>query len=281
MTGGATTEWIAASDGLPIFCRSWEAAPNPRAEVLYVHGLASHSGWIAALASRLAAAGISVHALDLRGHGCTGPEPGRLPGPQRLLRDLETVHEVWAARRSSVPWFAMGTSLGGCLVTSFARRVPHAQRGLILISPAFDPIYLSTRESMRIAADLMGGGHMPVPTPRARGLRICGSQEVRDSLAADPFSLSTLSARAHFSALRIVTRAKRDLAGVSIPVLCLQGERDPVVSATKNRDRFADRPDTTYRSISDGFHDLGLEPDVGAIDRTVATWIGEHADSKA
>lgn len=268
----AAGDWLEADDGLRIFRREWRGVGTARAGLLSIHGLASHSGWIESLALRLNVHGITVHACDLRGHGRTGPIAGRLPGPRRLLADLEVVFDALRADVPDVPCFLLGTSLGGCLAISLAVRRPDAA-GLILISPALSPSYLTRRESAGIALDLLRGGRRTVPTPRARGLMISGSKQVREKLDADPLSLSALPARAHWSALRVIQKARRDLRAVAVPVLCLQGAKDPVVSAAANRRLLEGRPDTRFVWIEEGYHDLALEPEVGGIDRLIAEWI--------
>jgi alpha-beta hydrolase superfamily lysophospholipase len=246
-----------------------------RAALLSIHGLASHSGWIESLAVRLSAHGILVHACDLRGHGHTGRVAGQLPGPNRLLTDLELAFDALSSAAPDVPRFILGTSLGGCLAISLAARRADTA-GMILISPALSPSYLSKSESARIACNLLLGGSRTVPTPRARGLEISGSKEVRDRLDADPLSLSALPARSHWSALLVIQRAKRDLGGVTVPVLCLQGAKDPVVSAQFNRRHLEGRRNTRFVWLDEAYHDLALEPDVGGIDGIITEWIDEQ-----
>src|ERR671931_202026 len=55
-------------DGVPLRYRFWGAA-QPTAAAVYLHGIAGHSLWFSAAASRLAAAGITVYGPDRRGPG--------------------------------------------------------------------------------------------------------------------------------------------------------------------------------------------------------------------
>lgn len=169
----------------------------------------------------------------------------------------------------------MGTSLGGCLAVSFASGRDDVACA-VLISPAFEPIYLSRRETLRMRVDLLSGGTRTWPTPRARGLSICGSAEIRETLARDPLSLDQLDTRALLQAHRIVRLANRWLGRVRRPILCIQGERDPIVSADKNRMLFDRPPASEFLSIPDGYHDLGLEPSVGDIDALILTWLARN-----
>ncbi|MEX0906933.1 MAG: alpha/beta hydrolase, partial [Gemmatimonadota bacterium] len=48
--------------------RAWEAT-DPHAALIVVHGLGEHAGRYAGFGVRMAEAGISTFAMDLRGHG--------------------------------------------------------------------------------------------------------------------------------------------------------------------------------------------------------------------
>lgn len=275
MTGSfaSGTETLSA-DGVTLAARWW-GPPSARAACLYVHGLAAHGGWIEPLATRLASAGLLVMAPDLRGHGRSGPAPGRLSGPGRNLRDLTLYWQRLRERAQNRPAFVMGTSLGGCLAVAFAA-VERDVSGAVLISPAFEPIYLSRRETLRMRVDLLRGGFRTWPTPRARGLPICGSQSVREQLARDPLSLDRIDTRSLLQAHRIVRLANRWLGRACAPMLCIQGARDPVISAAKNRALFERPPQREFVTIAEGYHDLGLEPEVGNVDEIVLDWLSRR-----
>ena len=61
---------LRAADGVPLHYRTWPAAAE-RAVLLVSHGLGEHGGRYAALAEDLAELGVTVHAVDHRGHGRT------------------------------------------------------------------------------------------------------------------------------------------------------------------------------------------------------------------
>ena len=94
---GSTTEVITAPDGAQLLARHWAPIEAPRAVVVIMHGLKDHSARYAALATRLAGAGYSVYAFDLRGHGRSSGKrvaPGRwwryVDDLDRFLSTLET-----------------------------------------------------------------------------------------------------------------------------------------------------------------------------------------------
>lgn len=107
--------------------RRW-GSPGPES-VVCVHGVAQHGGVFEEAGRRLAAAGHSVIAVDLRGHGDSGREPpwNTETHVQDLLRTLD---EQGVDR---VSW--VGHSLGGRLVTALAAAAPERVQKLALLDP--------------------------------------------------------------------------------------------------------------------------------------------------
>lgn len=110
--------------------RSW-GEPSVQA-VVCVHGVAQHGGIFEELGERLAAAGHSVLAVDLRGHGDSGREP-----PWNLethVSDLlETLNREGVER---VVW--VGHSFGGRVVAEAARQAEDRTDRLVLLDPGLE-----------------------------------------------------------------------------------------------------------------------------------------------
>ncbi len=139
---------VRSADGLGLVAfrwQGWAAADGgrqtPRATVALLHGLAEHARRYDALAARLAAAGIELVAIDLRGHGCS---PGRRTWVDRFDQYLDDADALVSfARREDVPLFLMGHSMGGAIAALYAiERAPARGQpfaGLVLSSPALAP----------------------------------------------------------------------------------------------------------------------------------------------
>src|SRR5215216_3134842 len=83
-------------DGAPLNYRYWPAARSGDAAV-YLHGIAGHSLWFSAAASRLAETGITVYGLDRRGSGLNVDlGSGHIPHHRAVLGDIR--HFVNLAR---------------------------------------------------------------------------------------------------------------------------------------------------------------------------------------
>lgn len=122
---------LRTRDGLKLFKRSWPAKGTKVATLLFIHGFAEHSGRYAAFAEALNERGITVEAIDLRGHG-------RSEGRRTHLRSMETVMddlERWISGFDRC--FLMGYSVGGQAIAKLmlSGRLQEKIVGIIMISP--------------------------------------------------------------------------------------------------------------------------------------------------
>jgi len=108
--------------------RSWGPLGGDR--ILCVHGVAQHGGIFERLGRQLGDEGRRVTAVDLRGHGGSGPEPPWNVGThvEDLLATLDAEGEGAAT--------VIGHSFGGLLAASLAARASERVRQLVLLDPA-------------------------------------------------------------------------------------------------------------------------------------------------
>jgi acylglycerol lipase len=127
---------LRAADGVRLHYRSWPAAAE-RAVLLVSHGLGEHGGRYAALAEELAELGVTVHAIDHRGHGRSGGKRGYVTRFDEFVRDFESFRaEVAGQHPAEVPVFLLGHSLGGLIAIRHLQAHPEAPwRGAILSAP--------------------------------------------------------------------------------------------------------------------------------------------------
>ncbi len=149
-----TTVTFHAKDGVAIAASYYQPSRRPAPCVILVHMLTrSRDDW-QALASRLADAGIGVLAIDLRGHGGSGPDPRVNPdAASDLSPDLL---DVQAARAflTSRPDLGVttvgiaGASVGANLAVLAAAADPSV-RSMALLSPGLDYRNLHTEAAMK------------------------------------------------------------------------------------------------------------------------------------
>jgi lysophospholipase len=127
---------LRAADGVRLYYGSW-IAEGARAVVLVSHGHGEHGGRYAELARHLAERGITVHAIDHRGHGRSAGPRGHVDRFGDYVRDLEDWRRaVFAAHPPRIPVFLLGHSLGGLIAIRHLQTHPEAGfAGAVLSAP--------------------------------------------------------------------------------------------------------------------------------------------------
>jgi dienelactone hydrolase len=114
---------------------------RPGPGIILIHALSrTHEDWNN-VASRLADAGFVALAIDLRGHGASGPLPegGDLQQLAPMVADVKAARVYLASRREATPnrIGLAGASIGANLAILFAANDP-AVRSIVLLSPGID-----------------------------------------------------------------------------------------------------------------------------------------------
>ena len=112
------------ADGKTLHVYQWDAV-NPKAILHIVHGAVEHAARYHDFASFLNDEGISVVAMDLRGHGKTAGDP-KIPyfkegngGWDLLLEDINALTLLIKKQLPTIPVFLFGHSMGSFLAVSY------------------------------------------------------------------------------------------------------------------------------------------------------------------
>ena len=133
------TNIFSGYNGLSIFYRYSKADPE-RARMVISHGLGEHSGRYAHVIDGLVSKGISVWALDHRGHGKSDGKRGHILSFDEYIHDLSQMIET--AKKDmpeNMKLFLLGHSMGGCIVLYFAQTHAKQINGVIVSSPGLRP----------------------------------------------------------------------------------------------------------------------------------------------
>ncbi len=153
-------------DGLPLSAALF-VPDNPRALVLFSHGMCEHKQRYFPLMEHLAGLGLVCAAADHRGHGQSvrsaqdlgffGPDG---QGAEGLLRDLHQIAGLLRARFPGLPLFLFGHSMGSLAARCYARRWDSDLSGLIVCgSPSYNPAAEAGLALCRVLARFAGPRH--------------------------------------------------------------------------------------------------------------------------
>jgi pimeloyl-ACP methyl ester carboxylesterase len=265
------------------------------ATVVLVHGLGgSHLNWD--LFAPLLTPHARVLSLDLPGFG--GSEPGTR---QATVHANVAVLDRFLREVAGPPVVLVGNSMGGMISILATAAAPELVRGLVLLDPAvpgprrsLDPLV-----ALVFAAYAVPGlGERALRARRRRTvpraqvlemLRLCGVDPAGVPASLVDRSVALLEQRqdvagmdrAFLAAARSLLRVladprgyRRAMAGISVPVLLVHGDRDRLVSVANAREVAARHPDWRYVELAG----VGHVPQLQVPDQLAAHvlgWLGE------
>lgn len=107
-------------DNLRLFYRSWiPEKPNPKKSILLHHGFGEHSGRYENVVRAFEGTGISIFALDARGHGKSGGKQGYLATFDHFVEDLYTFRSMLEEKGSVKKPVLVGHSMGGLIALKY------------------------------------------------------------------------------------------------------------------------------------------------------------------
>jgi alpha-beta hydrolase superfamily lysophospholipase len=238
---------------------------SARAQVLLLHGYAEHALRYTHVIRRWNDAGLAVVAVDLRGHGRSVGQRGRVDRFEDYHRDLEVGVEALVDPRE-LPAFLFGHSMGALLALHWslvaeARRSPF--HGLALSSPYLG-LSLEVPPLKRWIGQILSNRWPSVSLPSG----LSGRDVARDpNLAAeydrDPLVFPRANVRWFTEAHRAIQDVFAGASRIHDPMLLLYGGDDRVASADAT-DRFAaacGSSDLTAERLPGTYHEILNEPE--------------------
>lgn len=268
-------------DGANLRYRQW-SAPDAQDAAIYLHGIAGHSLWFSAAATRLAEAGVTVYGLDRRGSGVNSQfRPGHLPHHRLLLRDLG--HFVRLARSDHPQGrvFLIAGCWGAKAGATFAAEGKEPIDGLALISPALSVnLGLPAKDLVGVVASLIADERRTFPIP-LRPHHYTDNLPYREFVAQDPLRLLHVTARFYLETARLDRRARQAPPRIQVPTLLLQGERDAIVNVPRTEQWFrrVAATDKTIRLYPSFAHILEFEEERETYFADLLGWFQAHRSS--
>lgn len=164
-------ENFPARDGTRIAFRSYAGSPDR--VVVLVHGSSGSSVLMHPIARELMKAGITAYALDMRGHGFSGPK-GDVAYVGQLDDDVEDFMKSIAAKHPNAKRVLLGFSAGG----GFILRVAGSTKGELFDGYIAMAPYLG--EDAPSARPRLDGGWASAAVPRIIGLAILDRFGIRN-----------------------------------------------------------------------------------------------------
>lgn len=268
----AEYQTLLTADGLKLHQITWRPSGQPRAQFVIVHGLGEHASRYDHLVQALNAAGISVHAIDLRGHGRSEGRLGHTPSMDAYIDDLTLLLDSLPGQ---LPIFVYGHSLGGLIAVFYNLRHQGKLRGQILSAPAFQRRY-----EVPLYKVILGRTLSQIwPTfTQPTGLNpddLSQLTEVVEAYRNDPLVHDKASARFFTSMTDAGPEAIELASQITLPTAVIQGGNDRIISAEASR-KFFDQlaaEDKTWIYLPDEYHETHNEADGPRVIQQIVEWV--------
>ena len=272
--------WTAAADGTRLYWRRYVPDDKPRAELLFVHGLAEHSGRYGHVMRYFADRGYDCWALDYR---CHGKSPGLRVHVDRFdefLLDLAAAYRLVRAEHTWLPLYLVGHSQGGLLVLRHVLAQPEGIEGIIVSSPFLGmhpnaapsaPLHVVANIISTFSPKLM---FSKVAEPRF----LSRSPSVADAYVNDPLVSNTVSARWFTEVLRAQADTLARAPDLTVPALVMQSGDDRLADPAATRAWVEAAPADLVDYVEwDGlYHEMFNEPEKQQVFEKMEGWLEER-----
>ena len=238
-----------------LFLRWIEPLKETKGDILLTHGMGEHSARYLHVGEFLAANGYRVCAYDLRGHGRSSGTRGDIASYDVLLNDVEAT--VRHYRRSEMPTFFYGHSLGGQIVLNSIVADRRVVSGAIIASPWLDLVFRPNRLKLLIARIALKIHPGLTQNSGLDDSRLSKDKEFLRSMKDMSLVHRKMSARMYSELTRGARRAREAATRFEQPLLLLHGADDPITSfaATQEFFRQAVSRDKTLKIYPDTLHE--------------------------
>jgi acylglycerol lipase len=269
-------ERIDSAKGVKIFVRSWRPESMPRALVVICHGVNSHSGQYLWVGEQLAASGLAVYALDLRGRGRSEGERFYVENVADYVSDVAGTVAIAKSRHPGVPVFLLGHSAGGVVSSVYTLENQAELAGFICESFAFQV----PAPGFALAA-IKGISHL---APRLPVLTLKNEDFSRDPKAVEALNSDPLTAHEVQPAITVAAlvradeRLREEFPLMTLPVLIMHGTDDKATVCHGSQFFYetVGSQDKTLKLYEGHYHDLLNDIGKEGVMTDIKGWIDAH-----
>lgn len=261
-------------DGTEIYAQGWEPDTASKAVVCLVHGLGEHSGRYAHVAGAFGQAGLTILALDQRGHGKTLGPRGHAPSFEAFMDDIGRLIQEADRRCPGLPKYLYGHSMGGGFVLNYVLQRRPQLAGVIASAPALETAFRPPAWKVALGK-LLAGCWPGFSLPNGLEVEVISRDpEVIRRYLRDPLVHDRLSARLGIDLLRQGQWVLDHAGEFSLPLLLMHGSADRLTSVRASREFAARVGDGCTLKIWEGlFHELHNEPEKNSVMVYVIDWL--------
>ncbi len=265
-------------DGKKMFMRGWLPDGEPRALVIGLHGLGSHSGLLSFIGELYANRGYAFMAPDLRGFGHYDGIKGHIEGFTEIIEDVNNFVAQMKDRFEGLKTFMHGHSFGGLVTVHYTAKYSDQLDGILIPCPAVSE-RLEMGKATRAIAGLLS--KINVKSKFDMGLNldlISRNPEVVRRNKEDPLRITTCTPRFGAEGLRAREEGFNLGNEIKIPVILQQSEDDLILIPEMNKEFFESiaSEDKTFKMYPDLYHEPFEEPGGEVFLEDMFSWLDKR-----
>lgn len=247
-----------------LYYRTWASDRGPLAQVVIAHGYAEHSGRYEHVARALNAAGLTVWALDHRGHGQSEGERADIESVWTAVADLDLFVDHVRGQAPDGPLFLVGHSMGGFIAAAYAEEHQDRLTGMALSGAL-----------LHIAPELLALADLEEIPDLGLADAISTDPAVVQAYKDDPLVYLGPPPRGFLQAAGQVEEVRKRLGEITLPLLIMHGSGDLLVSSQSLKDAVAavSSDDLTAIIWPGLWHEIFNEPRQADVIGALCDWI--------
>ncbi len=263
---------IKTTDNLNLFTNNY-LIESPKANILIVHGLHEHCLRYAHVAEALNKIGLNVFTFDLRGHGQSEGPKVNIKSVDEYREDVEIVYQ---SIPKDIPFFILGHSMGGLIVTDFLLfNERNNVNGVILSGPALEVGEDISYFLIKIV-NLLGSILPNLPTQKLDVKLVSRDPVEVEKYAADQLNyLGGTKAGLGKALLERIGEIKPKFQNFNYPVLIMHGGADKITNIKGSKQLFTDAKsiDKTYKEWEGAYHEIFNETNKAEVIEYMTDWV--------
>jgi alpha-beta hydrolase superfamily lysophospholipase len=270
---------ILSANGVQIPYYTWKVA-DPKASLIFIHGLKSHTGWFLETGEELARHSIKVYAFDRRGSGRSTERRGHIADFQDWLRDIRAMTQLARQENGGEIPHLLGHCFGAKLALAFALQYPQDVKSLTLIAPPQFSLKadITPLEKLKVLGTMLTGIEWEVEVP-AKDEMFTKNPEKNRFIKADNLRLQKMTTTLCRETFKIDRWINKNLSQLTLPILVLLAKEDEIVDTPKIQRVLFKRLNGTQKAMEvyDCYHDLFFEPVFERVIARIDRWVKQES----
>ncbi|MBY8996369.1 MAG: lysophospholipase [Candidatus Thorarchaeota archaeon] len=265
-------------DGTTMLLRIWKPEGEPKAVVLGIHGLGSHSGLLSFIAEQFTSQGYTFYAPDMRAFGTYPGRKGHVESFDEYIDDMESLVAYLKLMHHDTKLFLFGHSLGALHVIRYIANHPGESDGIMIPCPAVSERLKMSGATRAIAKFL---SKLNAKMYFSNGLDydlISRNPEVVKSNREDPLRFDKATPRYGIEGFKASEEGFNFASKITLPVLVQQSGEDMILDPERNKEFFDNivSEDKTWKLYPGLYHEPFQEEGGEEVLTDLFGWLEQH-----